>query len=59
VFFRCEERTFFVYGFAKSTRGNIEKGELHAFKSDAKEQFALTDKQIEAWLKNKTLIEVI
>ena len=59
VFFRSEERTFFVYGFAKSARGNIEKGELRAFKSDAKDQLALTDKQIEAWLKNKTLIEVI
>jgi hypothetical protein len=31
VFFRSEERTFFVYGFAKSGKANIDQGELRAF----------------------------
>ena len=30
VFFRSEEQTFFVYGFAKSNRDNIDRGELLA-----------------------------
>jgi len=36
----------------------IDEGELKAFKIDAKEDFDLTDEQIEAWLKRGTLIEV-
>jgi hypothetical protein len=59
VFFKSEERTFFVYGFAKSDRDNIDSGELQGFKIDAGYQLALTDEQIETWLKNKTLIEIL
>ena len=58
VYFRNEFRTFFVYGFAKSVRDNINEGELKAFKADAKDQFSLTDEQIKARLKNGTLIEI-
>jgi hypothetical protein len=59
VFFKNEFRAIFVYSFAKSDRGNIDQGELQAFKKDAKDQLSLTDEQIEKWLKNKTLIEVL
>ena len=59
VFFKSEKRTFFVYGFAKSDRGNIDSGELQIFKDNAKDQFAMTDEQIEAWLRNRTLIEIL
>jgi hypothetical protein len=59
VFFRSKERTFFVYGFPKSKRANINQGELRAFKDDAKEQLNLTDEQLEKWLKRGTLIEII
>jgi len=59
VFFKSEERTFFVYGFAKSDRANIDSGELQVFKEDAKEQLTLADEQIEAWLINRTLIEIL
>ena len=59
VFFRSEERTFFVYGFAKSDRANIDRGELQIFKEDAKEQLAMTDEKIKAWLRNRTLIEIL
>jgi hypothetical protein len=55
VYFRNKFRTFFVYGFAKSDRDNIDERELRAFKIDAKDQFALTDEQIKARLKNGTL----
>ena len=58
VYFRNEFRTFFVYGFPKADRDNIDEKELRAFKADAKEDFSLTDDQIAAWLKRGTLIEV-
>ena len=58
VYFRNEFRTFFVYGFQKSDRDNIDEKELRAFKVDAKEDFSLTDAQIAAWLKRGTLIEI-
>jgi hypothetical protein len=58
VYFKSRFRTFFVYGFEKSDRTNIEQGELQAFKKDAKYDFALTDEQIEAWLRKGTLIEI-
>ena len=58
VFFRSGERTFFVYGFAKSDRGNIDQGELRAFKAGARVDLSLTDGQIGNRLKNGTLIEV-
>ena len=59
VYFRNEFRNLFVYGFVKSDRDNIDEGELKAFKIDAKENFALTNDQIQAWLKRGTLIEVL
>jgi hypothetical protein len=58
VFFKSKERTFFVYGFAKSKRANIDRGELQIFKDDAKDQLAMTDEQIEVWLRNRILIEI-
>jgi len=58
VLFRSRERTFYVYGFAKSDRGNITRGELRALKERAKDVFSLTDKQIEERIKKGTLIEV-
>jgi hypothetical protein len=58
VFFRSGERTFFVYGFAKSDRENINRGELTAYKEMAKEHFALSDRQIESWIQDGTLYEI-
>jgi len=58
VLFKIKERTFFVYGFAKSDRGNINQGELQAFKERAKDAFSLTEKQIGDRVKNGTLTEI-
>jgi len=58
VFFKSEERTFFVYGFAKSNRDNIDQGELQEFKKKAKIDFSLTDEQIRDRLRDRTLFEV-
>ena len=58
VFFRSKERTYFVYGFAKSDKGNIGQGELRGFKHRAKDAFSLTDGQIKDRIKKGTLTEV-
>ena len=58
VIFKSNFRTFFVYSFPKSDKGNISKSELQGFKNQAKERLSLTEEQIEIWLKNRTLIEV-
>ena len=58
LFFRSGERTFFVYGFAKSDRDNINQGELKAYREMAKENFALSNEQIEDWIKDGTLYEI-
>jgi len=39
-------------------RGNIEDDELRLYKKQAKENLALTEEQINQWLRAKTLIEV-
>ena len=58
IIFQKGERAFFVYGFAKSDRENIEADETAAFKKSAKAFFALTDKQIEAMIKEQELMEI-
>jgi hypothetical protein len=59
VYFRSGERTFYVYGFAKSDRANISQSEERDFKKNAKDDFALTDTEITARIANGTLIEVL
>jgi hypothetical protein len=58
IIFQKGERAFFVYGFAKSDRENIDPDEAAAFKKSAKAFFALSDKQIEILIKDKELSEV-
>jgi hypothetical protein len=59
VFFKSGERAFFVYGFAKSDKGNITDKELANFKKNAKTDFVLTDRQIEERLRRNTLQEIM
>jgi hypothetical protein len=47
VFFKSRALTFFVYGFAKSSRENIKPGELAEFKETAKDWLSLTGKQLD------------
>jgi hypothetical protein len=59
VFFKNEFRAFFPYGFAKADKDNIADDELALFKKDAATSLGLTEDQLEARLKNGTLIEII
>jgi len=50
--FKLEEWTFFVYGFAKSSRANVAQDETKEFRKLAKILFAMTDEQLERMLQN-------
>ena len=59
VFFRNEERTFFVYAFAKSKRKNINKKELRIFKKRAKINLTMTNDELRDDLRKRDLIEIL
>lgn len=58
LFFRRGVRAFFVYGFAKSQRANINNDEQEQFKEAAKHVLALTEKQLTEVLKRGDFVEV-
>ena len=58
IFFRRGERAVFAYGFAKSDRANIDDDEEKQFKEAARHVLQLTEKQIEALVKNGDFVEV-
>jgi hypothetical protein len=51
VFFRSGERTFYVYGFAKSAKANISEKDLKRFKEMTKENMGMTDEQLKNRIK--------
>jgi hypothetical protein len=51
-------RAFFVYGFSKSQRANIDDEEEKRFKGAAKHVLALTEKQLAELLKRGDFVEV-
>jgi hypothetical protein len=59
ILYRAGERAFFVYGFAKSERGNIRADELKAFRLLAGNTLSKSEEDILADLKAGALIEVI
>jgi hypothetical protein len=58
VLFRSGDKTFYVYGFAKSERANISEKELRIYKERAKDYFLMTAEQLEERIKNSKLIEL-
>jgi hypothetical protein len=58
IVFRKGDKAFFVYGFAKSERDNIDRAETEAFKKAAKGLLALSDEQIGTLIENGALTEV-
>lgn len=53
------QRAFFVYGFAKSDRDNIEREEVASFKVMAKDVLKLSDKQLAELIKRGKFSEII
>ena len=58
VLFRCGEKAFFVYGFAKSSRDNIKRNELRAFRALADEMLGMNEAELAAAMENATITEV-
>ncbi len=58
IIFRQGDKSFFVYGFAKSDRDNIDKAELEVFRQAAIHLLALDDEQLAILLENGALTEV-
>ena len=58
VFFKSGERTFFVYGFAKSDRDNINDKQLKDFKTTAKSVLSYTDQQLATLIKTDWFKEI-
>jgi hypothetical protein len=58
VFFLCKERTFYAYGYAKSTRSNISQKELKKLKKQAGELLFMSEDQLKDALKEGVLIEI-
>ena len=56
--FRRDVLAFFVYGFAKSSRDNLRRNELEAFRILADEILGLNGAGLAAALANGTIIEV-
>lgn len=58
ILFRRGAKAFFVYGFLKSQRANIDDDEEKQFKEAAKHVLALTEKQLAELLKRGDFVEV-
>ncbi len=58
ILFRRGAKAFFVYGFSKSERANIDKDEEEQFKEAAKLVLALTETQLVERLKRGDFVEV-
>ena len=58
MIFRRGERAVFMYGFAKSRRGNIGDDEEEQFKEAAKHVLSLTEKHLAALIKGGEFVEV-
>lgn len=58
ILFCRNNRAFFVYGFLKSERGNIDKTDEQDFKELAKILFAASDEDLNKLIKQKSFFEV-
>jgi hypothetical protein len=58
LFFKCEERAFFVYGFAKNKMDNISESDLAEFRELAKQYLAYSTEEISAATDSKKFFEI-
>ena len=59
IAFKIEEKAFFMYGFAKNQRDNIETNQLKALKILANKLLNYNDNDLETALKTGEIIEVL
>ena len=53
-----QAESFFVYGFAKSDKDNLQRDELKAFRRLARELLPLDDDALAAAMNNATIMEI-
>ncbi|MEE2000883.1 type II toxin-antitoxin system RelE/ParE family toxin [Alkalimonas sp. MEB108] len=58
IFYRTAKRAFFMYGFAKSSRDNLEPDEEAQFKKAASHLLDVTDEQLASLIANGQFLEV-
>jgi len=58
IAFKVDDKSFFMFGFAKNQKDNIDKKELKALKLMAKDLLNYLDKQLKQAIKANELIEV-
>ena len=58
VLYRAADRAFFVYGFAKNDRANIDKGEETAFKKMANHVLGLSQAHLDALIAQGQFTEI-
>ena len=58
IYYRQADKAFFVYGFSKNARDNIEEDEERELKRQAKITFTLSNEQLLKLLENGTYQEV-
>lgn len=56
--FKMGNKAFFMYGFPKNARSNIDEKELKVFKRLAKELLSYSDAQLKKALKTGCMVEV-
>lgn len=52
------DRWFFIFGFAKNERANIDNDELRALQELAEQYLALEDQQLDLAIRNDKIMEV-
>jgi hypothetical protein len=55
---RMEDRWFFLFGFAKNERSNIDKNELKALQELAREYLGLSNRQLDKAVESGKLTEI-
>lgn len=58
VIYSKDDRVVMVYGFAKSKKDNLTKGELSHFKDFAKEVLCLSDEELRFMIEQKEFLEI-
>ncbi|MBL4868079.1 MAG: type II toxin-antitoxin system RelE/ParE family toxin [Pseudomonadales bacterium] len=59
VAYRIEDKAFYMYGFAKKKRANIDDEELKVFRVVAKELLGHDDKKLDHLINKEELFEVL
>lgn len=58
VCYQCGKNIFYVYGYEKNQRSNIEDDELKALRKMAKTYLAYSEEELDEMVEDKTLIEI-